>query len=260
VEATGAFLALVAQPEDAIPLDRATLLVAAHASPGLDVAAELGRLDDLAAGCPAPTVDDLRLHLFGTLGFTGDRQHYDDPRNSLLDQVLERRRGIPITLSVIMLEVGRRLGLTLHGVGMPGHFLVGEGEGRFVDPFEQGRLLDSDGCRRQYHAVVGDDAPWDGSFLAPVGAHVILARILGNLRQLYAAADDLAGLSWVLRLRTAVPGVDPDEHLQLAGVLSALGRYDEAARALDELARTAPEAEQANALRGKAVQLRARLN
>jgi regulator of sirC expression with transglutaminase-like and TPR domain len=260
VDVTDEFLALTSGPEEAVALDRATLLIAGHATPGLDVARQLGCLDDLAAGCPGSTVDDLRMHLFGTLGFVGDRQHYDDPRNSLLDQVLARRMGIPITLSVIMLEVGRRLGSSLYAVGMPGHFLVGEEAGRYVDPFEHGRLLDAEGCRRQYHAVVGEEAPWDRSFLAPVGTYTILARILGNLRQLYASADDLHALSWVLRLRAGVPGVDPDERIQLAGVLSALGRYDEAARALDELALAASGPERADALRGRAVQLRARLN
>jgi regulator of sirC expression with transglutaminase-like and TPR domain len=265
MDVTDEFLALVSGSSERVPLDVATLLVAAHASPDLNVAHELGRLDQLAEGCPvsaAPgsAVEDLRLHLFGTIGFTGDRLHYEDPRNSLLDQVLTRRVGIPITLSVVMLEVGRRLGIELFGVGMPGHFLVSQGNGRYIDPFDGGRLLDAQGCRRQYHAVLGADAPWDESFLAPVGVHTILARILANLRQLYASANDLDSLSWVLRLRSGVPGVDPDERLDLAGVLSALGRYDDAARALEELALVARAPEKADALRGRAVQLRSRLN
>ena len=260
VEATAQFLAVMAGPPEAVPLDLATLLVAAHASKELDVPRGLSRLDDLAADCPGQSAEDLRRYLFDTLGFTGDRLHYDDPRNSMLDQVLSRRLGIPITLSVVMLEVGRRLGIPLFGVGMPGHFLVGEPEGRYVDPFERGRVLDADGCRRQYHAVLGNDAPWDRAFLAPVGPRVILARILANLRQLYASSDDLVSLSWVLRLRAGVPGVSPDERMELVGVLSALGRYDEAARAVDDLVRTEQAPERADALRGRAVRLRARLN
>ena len=259
-DATARFLSVMAGPAAAVPLDLAALLVAAHASERLDVAAELSRLDELAAGCPGRSAEELRTYLFDVLGFAGDRQHYDDPRNSMLDQVLSRRMGIPITLSVVMLEVGRRLGIPLYGVGMPGHFLVGEGEGRYIDPFEHGRVLDAEGCRRQYHAVLGTDAPWDRTFLAPVGPRTILARILANLRQLYAAADDLVSLSWVLKLRAGAPGVAPGDRMELVGVLSALGRYDEAARAVDDLVRSEPAPERADELRGRAARLRARLN
>jgi regulator of sirC expression with transglutaminase-like and TPR domain len=259
VDPTSEFLALVGRPEAEVALDRVATLVAAHASPGLDVDATLQRLDDLAAGCADATPAALRHHLFATVGFTGDRQHYDDPRNSMIDQVLDRRMGIPITLSVVMLEVGRRLGIRLVGVGMPGHFLVGEGDDRFVDPFERGRLLDREGCRGQFHAVVGPDAPWDPSFLRPVGPHAIMTRILSNLRQAYSAAGDLRSLAWVLRLRCGVPGVDSRERLELVGVLSCLGRYDEAAAELERLAAAGAEDERDN-LRGRALRLRARLN
>jgi regulator of sirC expression with transglutaminase-like and TPR domain len=266
VDPSTQFLSLVEGPEDAIPLDQATLLMAAHAKPSLDVAARMQQLDTLADGCDESSIDGLVHHLFSRLGFTGNREDYDDPRNSMLDEVLDRRIGIPITLSVLALEVGRRVGVPLCGVGMPGHFLVATTDGRFVDPFEGGRQLDADGCREQFHAVLGDDAPWSDAYLAPVGKRVILARMLANLRQLYTAADDLTSLSWVLRLRAGIPGIDPDERLELVEVLSALGRYDEAARVLDQLARDeAVRGERAakidaDELRGRALRLRARLN
>ena len=260
------FLALVDGPEEQIPLDLATLLLSAHATPSLDVAARMRELDALAEGCADPSVDGLLEHLFVELGFTGNREDYDDPRNSLLDHVLDRRLGIPITLSVLTLEVGRRLGLSLHGVGMPGHFLVGDRGGRFVDPFEGGRQLDAAGCRDQFHQVLGVEAPWNDRYLAPVGKRAILVRMLTNLRQLYAADGNLLSLGWVLRLRAGVPGADPAEQLELVEVMSALGRYDEAARLLDQLAgagavRTANAGELApDDLRGRALRLRARLN
>ncbi len=122
--ATDAFIALVQGPENALHLDHAALLLAAHAEPGLDVGAQLDRIDDLAARCPAPTLDGVRGLLFEDMGFSGDTEYYSDPRNSLLDQVLDRRLGIPISLSVLMMEVGRRVGVPLEGVAMPGHFLV----------------------------------------------------------------------------------------------------------------------------------------
>ena len=260
------FLALIDGPEQGIPLDLAALLLAAHATPSLDVAARMRELDALAEGCADPSMDGMLDHLFVRLGFTGNREDYDDPRNSLLDQVLDRRVGIPITLSVLTLEVGRRLGLSLHGVGMPGHFLVGDPAGRFVDPFEGGRQLDAAGCRDQFHQVLGSDAPWNDSYLAPVGKRAILVRMLTNLRQIYSADGNLMSLGWVLRLRAGVPGANPAERLELVEVLSALGRYDEAARLLDQLAgagaaRTAhAEGLAPDELRGRASRLRARLN
>jgi regulator of sirC expression with transglutaminase-like and TPR domain len=266
VSARARFLTLVEGPEDAIPLDLVTLLLAANAKPSLDVEARLGQLDELAASCADPSVGGLLSHLFDHLGYTGNREDYDDPRNSMLDEVLDRRVGIPITLSVLTIEVGRRLGLSLSGIGMPGHFLVGVGDGTFVDPFEGGRRLDALGCRQQFHAVLGDDAPWSDVYLAPVGRRTIVGRMLANLRQLYAAADDLASLRWVLELRAGLPGVEPTAQLELVGVLSALGRYDEAAQLLDELARDATLVGgaaaplEADELRGRAVRLRARLN
>src|SRR3954468_18824427 len=107
-EATERLAALVAGPEGALPLDEAAFLVAAHAHPGLDVDAQLRRLDDLAAGVAAPHLDALRRHLFGELGFSGNDVDYYDPANSFLDDVLDRRLGLPITLAVLMMEVGRR--------------------------------------------------------------------------------------------------------------------------------------------------------
>jgi regulator of sirC expression with transglutaminase-like and TPR domain len=110
---------LLARPEPEIPLDQAALLIAAHAHPELDVDARLAQLDTLAAGSVGLSSTELATRLFVTEGFAGNESDYGDPRNSYLDDVLDRHLGIPITLSVVMLEVGRRCGLRLHGVGMP---------------------------------------------------------------------------------------------------------------------------------------------
>src|SRR5947209_12517593 len=121
---TARFAELVQRPEEELPLDEGALLIAAHANPELDVEFELALLDDLAERCPAPTLDALRQHLFVDLGFTGNVDDYYDPDNSFLDQVVRRRVGLPIALSVLGIEVGRRLGLRLGGVALPGHFLL----------------------------------------------------------------------------------------------------------------------------------------
>ncbi|MCA1597212.1 MAG: transglutaminase-like domain-containing protein, partial [Chloroflexi bacterium] len=159
------FSQAVAMPDDNINLAEAALLIAAETYPGLAVAHYLRRLDELAAGI-APSLRGLRRvgsaserravlrclneSLFGAHGFCGNRKDYYDPRNSYLNQVLDRRTGIPITLSVVYLEVGWRLGLPLAGVGLPAHFMVrwvGAGEPLLVDPFGGGVLLDVEGCQ-----------------------------------------------------------------------------------------------------------------
>ena len=275
MRATELFVEELARPEAAVRLDRACLLVAAHARPEADpeqlVAAGRHGLDQLAVGCPVGDLLALRSHLFDRLGFRGNRVAYDDPRNSLLDEVLARRTGIPITLSVVAMEVGRRAEVELVGVGLPGHFLLSAGRGRYLDAFDAGRLLDQDGARHRFAELAGWDAPWSEELLAPVGAYAIVARVLANLRRIYAERRDLRGVEWVLRLRRAVPGVPAGEAVALANVLEALGRYDEAARELERLAaawadggghpsaRPAP-GEQTDGLRGRAAGLRARLN
>jgi regulator of sirC expression with transglutaminase-like and TPR domain len=279
MSATKEFLALVAGSEDRIALDEGCLLIAALARGGghrAVVTDGLARLDQLAAGCDGHDLESLLAYLFGILGFEGNRAHYDDPRNSYLDEVLERRTGIPITLAIVVIEVGRRLGLELVPVGMPGHFLVGAGQGRYIDAFGGGRVLDVEGCRRRFVELAGPGAPWSTELLDPVGPRAVLTRVLANLRRLFAEARDLHGLDWVLELRAGIPGVPGTERMERATVLAALGRYDAAASELDRLAdleeRTAPvirrhpsqgtDADEVPApeLRARAARLRARLN
>ena len=133
MDVTARFAELVSGPEESLALDEAALLVAAHVHP-VDLDARLASIDALAAAAPAGDAVALARHLFVDLGFRGNSEDYTDPRNSYLDVVLDRRRGIPITLSILMLEVARRRGIALHGVGMPGHFLVGTGD-LWLDPF-----------------------------------------------------------------------------------------------------------------------------
>jgi regulator of sirC expression with transglutaminase-like and TPR domain len=256
--ASARFAELVARADEEIPLDEAALLIAAHARPDLDVAAELGRLDDLAAGCKEPTLDGLTHHLFDELGFRGNAEHYQDPDNSYLDQVVRRRLGIPITLSVLTMEVGRRLGVPLDGVGMPGHFLVRHRAepGTFLDPFGGGRLLDADGCQDIFTALGGTG--WQDSYLAPVGARAILARMLLNLQGVFLPAS-LRSAAWVLELRLTIPGLAVADRLGLARALGSMGQFGSAAAALDHVADELPP-EEAATVRTEARGLRARHN
>jgi regulator of sirC expression with transglutaminase-like and TPR domain len=257
--------ALVHGPPAQLRFDEAAFLVAAHAYPGLDVGAQRARLDELASRCPAPTLDALVVHLFVDERFAGNRADYYDPRNSYLNDVLDRRLGIPITLSLLALEVGRRLGVPLSPVGLPGHFVLRDKVDTevFVDPFAGGRLIDRDGCERRFREVQGADAPFDDAWLAPMAPTAVLARLLANLRAVFTARGDRAGLAWVLALRVEVPGVDPAERRELAAALAGVGRFDLAAGALEEFAEgetLAGRTEDAARARRHATLLRARLN
>ena len=258
--ATSRFAELVAGPADALAarLDEAVLLIAAHAREGVDVASYVGALDELAKGVVDTSTEAVVSHLFGAEGFRGNAEEYYDPRNSYLDQVIDRRLGIPITLAVVMMEVAKRVGVELEGVGMPGHFLVRDGA-TLRDPFEGGRTLTVEECEARFHDVHGPDAPFHPSLLEPADAPAIVARILANLRQVHLSRRDSNALEWVLRLRGLLPTATIEERAERAGVLAALGRFDEAADVLDALA---PEAgdDRERQLLGKARQLRARLN
>lgn len=238
MDPTHRFAELIDGPEDELALDEGALLIAAHAYPDLDLGAELARLDDLAAACPASDVDGLVRWLFGDLGYAGNVRAYHDPRNSYLNDVVERRTGIPITLAVLAKVVGARLGIELVGIGMPGHFLLRDRDdpAGFVDPFAGGSRLGVPDCIAAFHALHGADVAFDPRFLDPVGPTAILGRMLANLRGIFASTGDRRSLQWVLRLRLAIPGVPPEERAELAALLAAGGRFGEAADELGTLA------------------------
>jgi regulator of sirC expression with transglutaminase-like and TPR domain len=230
---------IVARPEEEIPLDEAALLIAATADVTVDVTVQLARLDELASQIrPADTGEVCRF-VFETLGVRGDQNTYDDPRNSYLDQVLERRLGIPISISVLVMEIGRRCGVALEGVGMPGHFLLrdpGEPE-LLIDAFSGGRRLDRAACAELLRGVAGVDVHLFDSYLAPVGPRAIVVRMLANLDQSFRSRDDKGGLHWVTRLRSGIPGQPLTDMIALADTFTRLGYVDEAAALLEELAR-----------------------
>jgi regulator of sirC expression with transglutaminase-like and TPR domain len=258
VDATDRFAELVRGPEAECRLDVGTLLIAAHAERDLSLEDQLARFDELAAGCPEPTLDGLTRHLFHDLGFQGDVEDYSHPRNSLVDSVLDRRLGIPITLSVVVMEVGRRLGVPLDGVGMPGHFLVRDrvDHGVFVDPFWRVQL-DRPGCEKLFRALHGQNAKLEDRFLEPVGPRAVLARVLTNLRRSYAGRGDRTGALWAQCLRVLVPGATAEDRRELAALLAANGRFDAAAEELDAIA---DEGWGSDRDRASAVAMRAKLN
>lgn len=150
------------------------------------------RLADADATEPSARLAILSDYLYGELGFTGDRERYEDPRNSFLNVVLERRSGIPITLALVFLEVAGRAGLPAEGVNFPGHFLVrvpaGDrpgGDGVLIDPFHRGAILSEADCYALLRTYLGSEAALDSSMLAAAGKHQILTRMLLNLKRAY---------------------------------------------------------------------------
>ena len=129
---------------------------------------------------PLHALNTLSEYLFDEVGFRGNREDYYDPRNSLLNCVLSRRQGIPITLSLVYVEVGRRLGIPLVGVGMPGHFLVKHQaiDDLYIDPFHSGILLSEFECALRLQEMVGERLRWNPDYLAPVNKLSFIARIM----------------------------------------------------------------------------------
>jgi regulator of sirC expression with transglutaminase-like and TPR domain len=189
---------LVALNEPGQALAPAALAIARVEYPALDAEPYLHRLErmgEAAAGRlqrdnPA-RIATLNAYLYEELGFSGNRDHFDDPRNSLLNEVLDRRLGIPISLAIVYLEIGRRAGLRLEGVNFPGHFLVrapagaGAIEDQIIDPFHAGALLSEVDCRHLLRQHVGDEAAFDHGLLATATRQHIVVRMLVNLKRLY---------------------------------------------------------------------------
>jgi len=215
------FEALAILPESLEGLAEGALVVAAEARPEIDVSARLDEITALAdrvgplvrtASSPSAAVDGLNRALFEIEGFHGNQTHYEDPRNSFLDVVLESRQGLPITLSVLYVEIARRLGLEAYGIGFPGHFLakvVGiddlpERE-IIVDPFFT-RTLTWNDCVERLKAAAGEDVPLDRSWLRPATAREIYVRMLNNLKLLYLRrGDGIAALGCFDRILVLAP-------------------------------------------------------
>ena len=212
------FAHLVAGDPAAVPLDQGALALADVLHPRTDIPAALATLDDLGDACPNASFDGLLRFLFRELRFAGRREDYDDPRNSFLDVVLVRRGGLPILLATVLIEVGRRAGVEVVGIGMPMHFLVRDGidEDAFADPFT-GERMDRHGVRRRFDSMARGRLAWDDRYLRPTSARMVLVRILGNLRASYGRRHDMLHLALVARLRAAIPEL----HAEQAGVARA---------------------------------------
>ena len=206
--------------QSSVPLDEAALLISCAIQPGLDVDHWLGELDQLADAVGDHSPEGVADHLFTTGHFAGNRTAYYDWHNSCLDRVIATRTGIPISLSLLMIEVARRVGVDLSGVGMPAHFLVRPADDPevFFDPFHGGRRLDRAGARSLFEQVTGGQVVWVDRFLDPTPNRDIVIRMLNNLKGVFAGRADAVRLAMVMDLRSTVPELAELEAEEIATI------------------------------------------
>jgi regulator of sirC expression with transglutaminase-like and TPR domain len=247
------FAALLERPQ--IPLDEAALAIAAEEYPDLEPRESMSALDALAARV-GQRVGDLRppLRVLQSMravlreeGFRGNEKEYYDPRNSFLNEVLVRKLGIPLSLSLLTIEVARRLGLELQGVGFPGHFLVkcpaqaGLPGDIFIDAFNGWELLGSDECTARFRAVL-HGRPFDQSLLDPVDSRHILTRLLHNLKRIYVERGDDVRILWVVDRLLQITPDDLEERRDRGLVSARLGGTAAAIRDLEAYVQGSPRA------------------
>jgi regulator of sirC expression with transglutaminase-like and TPR domain len=240
-----AFAAEVAKPDETIRLEYAALLVAAEdeAHLNVDVVEYLLRLAGLGiearervAAAPGLAVEAFNRFMFDEAGFAGNQINYDEPANSFLNRVLERRTGIPITLSIIYMEVGRKAGLEVDGIGLPGHFIVRARESdalesTFVDPFH-GKTLEREDCQDRLDQVYNGQVALTDEHLRAATTRQILVRLLTNLKAIYARANSYRQTLAIIDRILLLSPLDAGEHRDRGIILSQLERLPEA---IDEL-------------------------
>jgi regulator of sirC expression with transglutaminase-like and TPR domain len=247
--------------DPAAPLDVAelALLLARDEYPCLDVEAHLAELDAMAHDARPYVRGNLEIRvaglcrcLFHELGFHGNTQDYYDPRNSYLNDVLERRTGIPITLSVIVMAVGARVGLDIQGVGLPAHFVVKAVEGNqevLFDPFHSGRRITPACCELLVQEATGRPFEATPANLAGVPLAMLLQRLLNNLKIIYLRTEDFARAGRVIeRLRQLDPD-DPSLHRDLGACMVRTGQQGKAIDHFDAYLRDLPNAGDADDVR-----------
>jgi len=265
-----AFAALLSLPDDAIDLGHASLLIAREEYPDLNVGRYLTRLDGMAEeiaqrtkgrAADAGLIAHLNRLLFEEMGFRGNREEYYDPRNSFLNDVLDRRIGIPISLSTVYLEVGRRIGCRLEGVAFPGHFMVRlAGRERMpdvlIDPFNRGRILTEVECRALLLEMYGGQVPFRADLLRRARNREILQRMINNLKWIYQQRRDY---HMALRTQQLLLCIDPDrpEEIRDRGLIHfRLALIAESVADLERYLAIAPQATDAPQIEKRLKELR----
>jgi regulator of sirC expression with transglutaminase-like and TPR domain len=248
------FYQVIHQPE--INLAEAALYIAQEEYPALDPDAYLNALDIMAKEVqerlpteryPLRIIRVINQYLYNDLGFTGNTTDYYDPCNSFLNQVIDRRTGIPITLSLVYLEIARRVDFPMVGVGMPGHFLIRpalEDVEIYIDPFHQGEVLFTHDCQERLAQIYGQSVELQPASLEPISPQQFLARMLTNLKHIYIQRSEIQKcLAAIERILLIFP--EAAEELRDRGILYyQLGRWTEACQDLESYLTNRPQAEE----------------
>jgi regulator of sirC expression with transglutaminase-like and TPR domain len=268
---TEAFAALVGPQVDdeKIDLVRGALTIARTEYPELNIESYVHRVDELAfqaearvteIGDASETISAINYVLFQQAGLQGNREDYYDPRNSFLNDVLDRCLGIPITLALIYMEVGRRLGFPLFGVGMPGHFLLKnydiDGSETLIDCFNDGDILSAQDCQRRLDEIYSGQMTLRPEFLFAVSRRQMLTRILNNLKTVYMTARNFKKVLPLVDLVLVIYPRSPEDVKQRALLRYSLGQAKAAAEDLEEYLKMSPEASDSDEIRQTALSIR----
>lgn len=260
--------------EEELDLGRAALLMAKCEYPSLDINFYLSLLDEIASTIksrlpqkttsldPFLLIKQINEHIYEELAFRGNKENYYDPRNSFLNEVLVSRLGIPITLSVFYIEIARRLGLKIQGVGMPGHFLMKcsvDNKEIILDAFNQGQILDKNDCQELLNTVYGAQVELKPSFFRTTSKKDILIRMLNNLKNIYLSSSDhprtLATIERLLLINPKAINEIRDRGL----VNYHLGKYSLAITDLEFYLTNAPKNQESEIVRKNLQQIKAKL-
>jgi regulator of sirC expression with transglutaminase-like and TPR domain len=252
---------MVSRKEEEIELDKASLLFAKEEYPDLDIEKYLIKLDLMAKeikGRVGHSVDhrsmigEINRYLFAERGFRGNENDYYDPKNSFLNDVLDRKTGIPISLSVLYIEIANRLSLPIVGVGLPGHFIVkysGLGEEILIDPFNMGRILSEKECEEILNRIYGRHIGFRSEFLLPVTKKQILTRMLHNLKSIYLSSKNSLKALSVVEMLLLINPAELDEIRDRGMLYYSLECFAQALADLETYLRNAPKAQDARIIR-----------
>jgi regulator of sirC expression with transglutaminase-like and TPR domain len=250
----------------------AALWIAAEEYPDLDVEHTAARVRLISAEGsrlaheltnPFARLDALRTHLYDDLGFRGNEKEYNDPRNSFLNEVLDRRLGNPLSLSILFIDVARAAGFDAHGVGLPGHFVTSltyDGRTLLVDPYHCGQVISEDDCRQLVSKTTGRPSLFRRALLEGTDERAMLTRMLLNLKYIYVKGEDYRrALAAVERLLLVSPG-DSTEIRDRGFLYAHLGHPGAAVSDLESYLALVPSARDAESVRGRVAWLRQRLS
>ena len=256
------------QPDECIDLGKAALYIAQEEYPELDPKEYLNTLDrmaeELSARLPANRyplliIQNINQYLYDNLGFNGNNNDYYDPRNSFVNQVIDRRVGIPISLSLIYLEIARRIDFPMVGIGMPGHFLISpnfEEMEIFVDTFNHGEIIFPQDCQDRLNQIYKQNVIFQPEYLEAVSKKQFLARMLNNLKIIYVHQQELEkALAAVERKLLLFPDA-PIELRDRGLLLFQLGYFSQAIRDLENYLEIVPDSEDVSTIRSLLSQLR----